>query len=213
MSDIRFGTKWAHADYGLIVAPYAIPLPEPQTNFVEIPGRDGALDLSEAFGTVRYADRIIPLTLYARAPFDTQISAFATDVHGRRMNMIFDRDPTYYYDARVTLEDLERHAGYCELSLECRAKPYKTEHFETTITVLPTGTASVTLTNTRMPVVPVVTVSAEMTLAFTLLGKDYTINLATGTHIIPSLVLKEGDTMIGITGTGRITFTYRKGAL
>ena len=213
MSDIRFGTKWAHADYGLIVAPYAIPMPEPQMNFVEIPGRDGALDLSEAFGTVRYTDRIIPLTLYARAPFDTLISAFAADVHGRRMNVIFDRDPTFYYDARVTLEDVERHAGYCELSLECRAKPYKLEHFETAITVLPTGSATVTLTNTRMPVVPVITVSAGMTLTFTLLGKDYTVNLSAGTHIIPSLVLMEGDTEIGITGTGRITFTYRKGAL
>lgn len=213
MSDIRFGTKWAHADYGLIVAPYAIPMPEPQTNFVEIPGRDGALDLSEAFGTVRYADRVISLTLYARAPFDALISAFAANVHGRRMNVIFDRDPTYYYDARVTLENVERHSGYCELSLECRARPYKLEHFETTITVLPSGNATVTLTNMRMPVVPTITVSAEMTLAFTLLGKDYTVNLSVGTHIIPSLVLLEGDTAIEITGTGRITFTYREGAL
>ena len=213
MSDIRFGTKWAHADYGLIVAPYAIPMPEPQMNFVEIPGRDGTLDLSEAFGVVRYADRIIPLTLYARAPFDTQISALAADVHGRRMNVIFDRDPTFYYDARVTVEDVERHAGYCELSLECRAKPYKLDHFETTITVLPTGTASVTLTNTRIPVVPSITMSAEMTLTYTLNEKEYTVNLAAGSHIIPSLVLIESDTTIGITGTGRITFTYRKGAL
>ena len=213
MSDIRFGTKWAHADYGLIVAPYAIPMPEPQTNFVEIPGRDGALDLSEAFGTVRYADRTISLTLYARAPFDALISSFAVDVHGRRMNVIFDRDPAYYFDARVTVEDVERHAGYCELSLECRARPYKMEHFETTITVLPTASTTVTLTNTRMPVVPTITVSAGMTLTFTLLGKDYTVNLSAGTHIIPSLVLMEGDTEIGITGTGRITFTYRKGTL
>ena len=213
MSDIRFGTKWAHADYGLIVAPYAIPMPEPQTNFVEIPGRDGALDLSEAFGAVRYADRIIPLTLYARAPFDALISAFAADVHGRRMNMIFDRDPTFYYDARVTVEDVERHAGYCELSLKCRAKPYKLEHFETMITDLPTGSATVTLTNTRLPVVPVITVSAEMTLAFTISGKDYSVTLPAGTHTVPSLVLMERDTEIGITGTGSITFTYRKGAL
>jgi len=213
VSDIRFGTKWAHADYGLIVAPYAIPLPEPQTNFVEVPGRDGALDLSEALGTMRYADRIIPLTLYVRAPFDALISAFAADVHGRRMNMIFDRDPTFYYDARITVEDVERHAGYCELSLECRAKPYKMEHFETTITVLPTGNATVTLTNARMSVVPTITVSAEMTLTYTLNMKEYTVNLATGTHIVPSLVLMEGDTEIGITGAGRITFTYRRGAL
>lgn len=213
MSDIRFGTKWAHADYGLIVSPYAIPMPEPQTSFVEIPGRDGALDLSEAFGTVRYADRIIPLTLYERAPFDTLISSFAADVHGRRMNVIFDRDPTFYYDARITLDDVERHAGYCELSLECRAKPYKLEQFETSITVLPTGSATVTLTNSRMPVVPKITTSTEMTFAFTIAGKDYYVTLPAGTHTVPSLVLSEGDTEIGITGMGSATFTYRKGAL
>lgn len=213
MSDIRFGTKWAHADYGLIVAPYAIPMPEPQTNFVEIPGRDGALDLSEAFGSVRYADRVIELTLYARAPFDTLVSAFAADMHGRRMNVIFDRDPTYYYDARFIIEDVERHWGYCELSLKCRAKPYKREQFETAITVLPAGTATVTLTNTRMPVVPSITVSAEMALAFKIDGKNYSVTLPTGTHTVPSLVLMEGDTRIDITGTGRVTFTYRKGAL
>lgn len=213
MSDIRFGTKWAHADYGLIVASYAIPMPEPQTSFVEIPGRDGALDLSEAFGTVRYTDRIIPLTLYARAPFDLLTSSFAADVHGRRMNVIFDRDPAYYFDARVTVEGVERHAGYCELSLECRARPYKMEHFSTTITVLPTGSATVTLTNTRMPVVPMITVSAEMTLTFTIRAVSYTVTLSAGTHTIPSLVLMGGDTEIGILGTGRITFTYRKGAL
>jgi phage-related protein len=213
VSDIRFGPKWAHADYGLIVAPYAIPMPEPQTNFVEIPGRDGALDLSEAFGTVRYTDRIIPLTLYARAPFDTLISAFAADLHGRRMNLIFDRDPTFYYDARVTLEDVERHAGYCELSLECRARPYKMEHFDTTITVLPTGSVTITLANTRMPVVPTITVSAEMTLAFTIAGVVHTIHLAPGSHVVSSLVLMQGDTQVEITGIGSITFTYRKGAL
>lgn len=213
MSDIRFGTKWAHADYGLIVAPYAIPMPEPQTNFIEIPGRDGALDLSEAFGAVRYSDRVIELTLYARAPFDSLVSTFAADVHGRRMNVIFDRDPNFYYNARITIEDVERHWGYCELSLECRAKPYKLEQFETTITVLPTGSATVTLTNTRMPVVPSITVSAEMTLAFTISEKDYSVTLTAGTHTIPALVLSEGDTEIGITGTGSVTFAYRKGAL
>jgi len=213
LSDIRFGTKWAHTDYGLIVAPYAIPMPEPQTNFVEIPGRDGALDLSEAFGTVRYSDRVIKLTLYTRAPFDTLISAFAAEVHGRRMNVIFDRDPTFYYDARITIEDVERHWGYCELTLECRAKPYKLEQFETAITVLPTSNATVTLTNTRMPVVPTITTSAEITLEFTINEKNYSVTLPAGTHTVPSLVLSEGDTEIGITGTGSATFTYRKGAL
>ncbi len=64
-----------------------------------------------------------------------------------------------------------------------------------------------------MPVVPTITVSAGMTLTFTIAGVVYTINLTVGTHVVPSLVLMEGDTEIGITGTGSITFTYRKGAL
>jgi hypothetical protein len=63
-----------------------------------------------------------------------------------------------------------------------------------------------------MPVVPVITVSPEMSLAFTIGGVVYTINLAAGSHVVPSLVLLEGDTEIEITGTGSITFTYRKGA-
>jgi len=213
VSDIRFGAKWVRADYGLVVAPYAIPMPEPQTSFVDIPGRDGTLDLSEAFGTVRYADRIIPLTLYARAPFDAAVSAFAADVHGRRLNVIFNRDPAYYYDARVTVEDVEKHAGYCELSLECRARPYKLEHYETIVTAQIEGTESVILSNTRMPIVPVVTTSAEMTLTYTIGGADYTVTLSAGTHIIPSLVLTEEETQIELTGTGSISFTYRKGAL
>ncbi len=70
-----------------------------------------------------------------------------------------------------------------------------------------------TLTNLRMPVVPTITTSAEMTLTFTISEKNYTVNLSAGTHVIPSLVLMDGDTGIDIAGTGSITFTYRKGAL
>jgi hypothetical protein len=64
-----------------------------------------------------------------------------------------------------------------------------------------------------MPVVPVITTSAEMTLSFTIGGVVYTINLSAGTHVVPSLILMEGDTEVGIAGTGSITFAYRKGAL
>ena len=64
-----------------------------------------------------------------------------------------------------------------------------------------------------MPVVPTITVSAEMALTFTIAGVVFTIHLAAGSHVVPSLVLMEGDTQVEITGTGSITFTYRKGAL
>ena len=63
MSYILFGNKNTHTDYGLIVAPYEIPMPTAQTNFVPVPGRDGSLDLTEAFDAIRFNDRIILLTL------------------------------------------------------------------------------------------------------------------------------------------------------
>lgn len=213
MTDIRFGSQWAHADFGLIVAPYAIPQPEPQTNYVDIPGRDGALDLTEAFGTVRYMDRGIPLILYVRPPLDSTVSTFAAAVHGKRMHVIFGRDPTYYYDARMTITEVEKADGYSTIALSCRARPYKLKNLETTVSQSVTGSATVTLSNGRMPVVPSVTVTSEMALAYTLRGQAYTITLATGTHTIPSLVLQEGDTVITVTGTGSITFAYREGAL
>lgn len=213
MTDIRFGTRWAHADFGLIVAPYAVPQPEPQTNYVDIPGRDGALDLTEAFGTVRYLDREIPLTLYARSPFDAAVSSFAAAVHGRRMNVIFDRDPTFYYDTRITIDGVEKEDGYCTLSLSCKAKPYKQKNTVTTVSESVTDTAVITLVNGRMPVVPTITVTAQMTITYTLNRQAYTATLAAGTHTVSSLVLPEGDTEVTVTGTGTITFVYREGAL
>lgn len=58
MSWIAFG-RINTKNYGLIVAPYEIPMPPAKTDYVEVPGRDGSLDMTEALGTVRYGDRVI----------------------------------------------------------------------------------------------------------------------------------------------------------
>lgn len=213
MSDIRFDTKWAHADFGLIVAPYAIPQPEPQTNYIEIPGRDGALDLTEALGTVRFNDRTVPLIMYALAPFDSTVSLLAAYVHGRSRQIIFDRDPHYYYEGRVVITSVEKNEGYCAIELECRTRPYKYHQAMTTASQSVAGTAAITLTNDRMPVIPEVTVTAEMTIGYVIGGTTYTKTLAVGTHRVSSLVLFEGSTVVNVTGTGTITFSYREGAL
>lgn len=42
MSSITFGRN-SSSTYGLIVAPYEIPAPPVQTNYVSVPGRDGSL--------------------------------------------------------------------------------------------------------------------------------------------------------------------------
>lgn len=85
MSYILFGGINTQTHYRFIVAPYEIPMPLAQTNFVPVPGRDGSLDLTEAFDAIRFNDRIIPIKLYATRNYDGRVSTFVNAVHGKRM--------------------------------------------------------------------------------------------------------------------------------
>ena len=211
MSYILFGSKSTKTDYGFIVAPYIIPMPTVQTNFVEIPGRDGMLDLSEGFGLVRYSNRAIALTLYAVAPYEQTLSSFVNDIHGKRIELVFDRDPSFYYVGRVSVDALEKKDGYCAITVNVTAEPYKYKRTITTITQA--GSGMVTLTNLHMPVVPEITASAEATLVYQSGGVPATTVVAAGTHFIPALLLEAGTTTVEVTTTGEVIFSYREGTL
>ena len=211
MSYILFGSKSTKTDYGFIVAPYIIPMPTVQTNFVEIPGRDGMLDLSEGFGLVRYSNRAIALTLYAVAPYEQTLSSFVNDIHGKRIELVFDRDPSFYYVGRVSVDALEKKDGYCAITVNVTAEPYKYKRTITTITQTGSGTA--TLTNLHMPVVPEIAASAEATLVYQSGGIPATTVVAAGTHFIPALLLEAGTKSVEVTTTGEVVFSYREGAL
>ena len=211
MSYILFGNKSTKTDYGFIAAPYFIPMPVVQTSFVEIPGRDGTLDLTEGFGLVRYLNRAITLTLYAVAPYEQAVSSFVNDVHGRRLQLVFDRDTTFYYMGRVSVDALDKHDGYCAITVNVTAEPYKYKRTVTTVTRTGNGTAS--LANLRMPVVPEVTASAEATLVYQCGGVPTTTVIAAGTHLVPTLLLEAGTKTVQVTTTGEVVFSYREGAL
>ena len=211
MSYILFGNKNTKSDYGFIVAPYIIPMPAVQTSFVDIPGHDGMLDLTEGFGLVRYSNRAIALTLYAVAPYEQMVSVFVNDVHGERMKLTFDRDASFFYVGRVSVGGIEKHDGYCTITVNVNAEPYKYKQAETAVTR--TGSGSVTLTNLRMTVVPEVTASAEATLVYQCGGIPTTTVVSAGTHFVPTLLLEAGSKTVQITTTGEVVFAYREGAL
>jgi len=211
MSYILFGTINTQT-YRLIVAPYEIPLPEAQTSYVAIPGRDGSLDLSEGFGTVRYNDRTIALKLYAVGEYGSRVSSFINAVHGKRMEITFSKDPDWKYTGRVSITGIDRMDGYCEISIEVNAEPYKRKILETSVGVTGSGTA--TLVNSRMPVVPAVTNTAQAILSWTEGSTTKTVTLSAGTHTVPDLVLGDSETKtVTVDSSGLTTFTYREGKL
>ena len=212
MSDIQFGTVNTKTDYGFIAAPYEIPMPKAQTSFVTIPGRDGSLDLSEGFGAVRYNDRTISVTLYAVGDYGVRVSAFVNAVHGKRMDITFSKDPLWYYSGRVSVNSITKKDGYCSISVQITAEPYKLKQTETSVSV--TGDGTVTLLNSRMPVVPAVTNMAAATLEFPYEGETVQVELSAGTHTVPSLLLSDSETKsVTVTSAGTTTFTYREGEL
>lgn len=211
MSHILFGAVNTKT-YGLIVAPYEISMPLPRTDYVEIPGRNGTLDLSEAYGSVLYQDRIIPITLYAIGTYDTALSNFVNAVHGKRMQITFSKDPTWFYNGRANVSAITKQPGYCEIGLEITAEPYKLAQTETKVSR--TGNGSVTLTNGQMPAVPVITNTKAATLTFTYQGASMTVSLSAGTHTVPALALGENESKsVTITSEGKVTFAFRKGRL
>ena len=212
MSYILFGNKNTHTDYGLIVAPYEIPMPTAQTNFVPVPGRDGSLDLTEAFDAIRFNDRIILLTLYATGEYDARVSAFVNTVHGKRMQIVFSKDPNYYYTGRVDVTSISKRDGYCEIAVTITAEPFKMDKQETTVTVTGNGTAI--LRNTRMPVVPFVSNTEQATLTFTASGNTVRLQMSPGGQLNGQMYLPGDETRsVTVESTGTTIFTFRKGRL
>ena len=212
MSYIQFGTVNTQTHYGLIVAPYEIPMPLAQTNFVQVPGRDGSLDLTEAFDAIRFNDRIIYITLYATGEYDGRVSNFVNAVHGKRLQIIFSKDSTHYYTGRVDVTTITKYDGYCEIALTITAEPYKLDRQETTVTVNGNGTA--VLTNGRMPLVPLVTNSEQATLSFQSGGSTVRLNMSPGAHLNAQFyLLSEEVKRVTVESTGTTVFAFRKGAL
>ena len=98
---VIFGDKHSWRDWHLIPSsPPVIPPPKPKTNYLDIPGTSGSLDISEILtGVPTYENRsgsmgFIFLTEFgsSRRMYETIMNA----VHGRRLKVILTDDPEYY---------------------------------------------------------------------------------------------------------------------
>jgi phage-related protein len=211
MNSVSFGGTNLDT-YGLHLPYYEIPAPEPFLYMEEIAGRNGLIDLSNAFGDVRYKNREWDLTFVTKAPcnWHTVASNVMSLVHGKRLDFIFDDDPTHTWNGRCSVTSFVSESGKGSITVHVSSDPFKLKQSNTVVSR--TGAGSVTLSNSDMPVVPTITTTAAMGISFTLDGNEYSAQI-NGTATVPQLVLPKGNTVVTVTGTGKITFTYREGLL
>lgn len=210
--------------------------PKMETTYIQIPGRNGLIDASEAItGRRVFKKRPLAFELGGKNPrlnWDGIISKMRNEIHGRVCRITLDNDRAYYWRGRVFLEDFDRfrELGTFTLSVP-NAEPYKYSlttsaepwlwdpfNFETGIityigAVTISGTETITIPAGYMPTAPEIVVSdLSGTLRLDYGGQTYT--LTTGTNKIPSILVGgDSDVELTFTGDAKVQIVYRSGSL
>ena len=190
--------------------------PQSQSEILVVPGRNSPIRYTEALGRVSYQPRTFDLTFTmhgSRAAFDAMVSEVVNRFAGKLVQVICTEDPSLYYvgtvEAAPSYAPLTGKGTLVLSSTDADAYRYYVE--QTVVTI--TGSGTVILTNDYMPVVPVITTTAETAFAWTVGSDTFRKSVSAGTWEFPELELAPGNNSISVTGSGTTTFTYREGRL
>ena len=204
-------------DWGLVLTDKSIPDPEPKTNYIQLDGVSGSLDITEALtGEVAYGDRTITATFSASCGTYQEREAvrrtIAAALHGRKVKIIEPDDPEHYFLGRVTVKDGTRHAAYSTFDLEAVCDPWRYAMEESTRQVEVTEDAPVDVVivnHGRKTLCPEIAVEGAVTLTF----EGAAVDLETGAYKVADIKLRQGASVVGVSGAGTVTFTYREATL
>ena len=197
------------------------PEPEQQTNLVQVPGRDGALDLSTVLtnGEPRYNSRTLTARLECsegtRADRLQLVSDIINRLDGRRLRIILPDDPNRYLEGRVSVRTEYNDPAHAAVTVAAVCDPWRFNIVESVIKVKGTaaGTLAVLTNGGRRAVTPSVTITGERAkLALSDGSHEWT--LTPGTYTIVDLVLSAGSRVpVTCKGSGTAIFTYREAVL
>ena len=203
-------------DWRLILTAKNITPPEPKTNYVQIDGMSGSLDLSESLtGEITYQDRTITATFWTDNGTYKEREKLLRDIrialHGRKIKIVEPDDPEHYFYGRVKIKSENNILPYAELSLEFTCEPWRYSLNDTVREVEATETVtSVVINNNGLKTLsPVISVKGNATINYN--NTDTT--LSDGDYKISDIKLRHGFNIIGVSGSGTVSFTYKEADL
>lgn len=213
MLGVMLGDKHSFHDYALFMKSYpAITPPTMKTKYVDVPGADGALDLSRTLtGYMQYNRRTITMEFTITAPreeWPDVHSRIMDDLHGQEVSIVLDDDPEYFYTGTLCVQGYDPQKVTSGVTILADVEPYKTKVEPTRRTFAVSGSLTASITVTRKPVIPVITASADMEMTY----GAATVDLPAGESIFPDLILRKGvENTLTFKGNGSVTFEYREG--
>ena len=228
MIGVTFGDKHSFDDFGIYLTSKTINPPEPQTNTISVPLRDGSIDLTESLtNDVKYNDRKINMTFSVIHPMEQwsdKVSEIENYLHGKRMKVVFDDDQNFYYMGRLKVNEWSSQKSIGKLVIECIADPYKYDiqgdwlwdpfDFENDCiseseNIIVSGSTSVVIVGKRKKAYPTITASAAMSVSYN--GTTY--NLTEGINKLYEMILDEGENTLTFNGSGSVLIEYTGGSL
>ena len=203
---INFGEKNTWSDWHLV--PSSRPVfnpPSLKERYLDIPGGDGAIDLTEALtGYPVFNNRTGSLEFIVMNDYWPWTEAYSTIcdyLHGRKMRAVLEDDSEYYYEGRFKVNRWKSDKAYSLITIDYTVAPYKKRLSPTVINMV-AGTdnnfSKYTITSDQYgiaPQCPKINVrtpqGVEMTLKFKneTLGILTTKTLSAGEQYFPDLVL------------------------
>lgn len=208
--------KWnTWFDWRLVLTSKDTTAPEPKTNYVELNGADGSIDLTEALtGEVAYGDRTVAASFSmsegTHADREAMLRDISAALHGKRVKIVEPDDIFHYFVGRTRITAVERQPAYITFTIEATCDPwrYAANEIERTVTI--EGAADVVVHNNGTKTLcPVVHVTG--TVRITSGGVSTT--LTDGAYRIADIRLRHGVNVIRTDGTGVVTFVYREADL
>ena len=130
---VSFDNIHSFNDLNLIFAGAEIPPATPKENYIDIPGADSSLDLTEALGEVKYNDRSGCKFTFTMNPdgdlsdeaFEAKKTEISNLLNGTVRKITLDKDPDYYYLGRCTVNGYAQNKKIKQFVISAKVKPYK----------------------------------------------------------------------------------------
>ena len=213
-------------------APVITP-PEVKTHYIDVPGADGSLDLTEALtGYPTYGDRKGAFAYQFYAPKSEWFNIYNDIVHdlnGKSADVILDEDSQYYYKGRLTvgIPSFGKYKATIQITGIFNSNKYVNDEysgndwlwnpfdFENGIAreyyrMNVRNSKTFTLIGSELIVCPTFTLEMGY-LSVTVDGEVYPLSL--GDNIFLNILVGEEEKQVTFIGNGIVTITYRIGGV
>ena len=128
MKGITFGSLHSYRDLNLILSRKEMGSPVIKEKKIEIEGADSVLDLTDFFGEAKYDNvthKFDFSTMVAASEFLSLFSTIKNALHGKKMRIILDDDPLFFYMGRLHVSKFTNEKNIGIISIEADCEPFK----------------------------------------------------------------------------------------